>query len=64
MCDHWCRTQGGMHDFAAPTYGRSTESIVWCCCCCCCPQVVASLQELYDRHKGSYGWQDRPLSIE
>jgi hypothetical protein len=27
-------------------------------------QVVSSLQELYDRQKGSYGWQDRPLSIE
>lgn len=27
-------------------------------------QVVESLQQLYDRHKGSYGWADRPLSIE
>eukprot|EP00882_Tetradesmus_deserticola_P018110 GHRQ01019435.1.p1 GENE.GHRQ01019435.1~~GHRQ01019435.1.p1 ORF type:complete len:285 (+),score=101.13 GHRQ01019435.1:382-1236(+) len=27
-------------------------------------QVVAQLQELYDRHKASYGWADRPLIIE
>jgi hypothetical protein len=27
-------------------------------------QVVAALAALYDRHKGSYGWEDRPLSIE
>jgi hypothetical protein len=27
-------------------------------------QVVAALQELYDRHKAAYGWADRPLSIE
>jgi len=26
--------------------------------------VVAGLQALYDRHKGEYGWADRPLSIE
>ncbi|KAI8473144.1 MAG: diacylglycerol acyltransferase-domain-containing protein [Monoraphidium minutum] len=26
--------------------------------------VLSSLQELYDRHKASYGWADRPLSIE
>lgn len=35
-----------------------------CVCGCVCVQVVKSLQEMYDRHKGSYGWQDRPLSIE
>jgi hypothetical protein len=28
------------------------------------PQVVAALQDLYDRHKASYGWADRPLVIE
>jgi 2-acylglycerol O-acyltransferase 2 len=27
-------------------------------------QVVEALQDLYDRHKASYGWGDRPLSIE
>lgn len=27
-------------------------------------QVVAQLQALYDRHKASYGWEDRPLVIE
>lgn len=27
-------------------------------------QVVAALQDLYDRHKASYGWADRPLVIE
>ncbi|WIA23591.1 hypothetical protein OEZ85_000302 [Tetradesmus obliquus] len=27
-------------------------------------KVVAQLQELYDRHKASYGWADRPLVIE
>ena len=27
-------------------------------------QVMVSLQEMYDRHKGTYGWQDRPLVIE
>eukprot|EP00877_Chromochloris_zofingiensis_P005689 jgi/Chrzof1/15120/Cz09g27290.t1_DGAT2D[v5.2] len=27
-------------------------------------QVVNALQDLYDRHKASYGWQDRPLEIE
>lgn len=37
-----------------------------CCCVLLCVvlQVVKSLQEMYDRHKGSYGWEDRPLSIE
>lgn len=30
----------------------------------CAVQVVQSLQALYDKHKGSYGWEDRPLSIE
>lgn len=34
------------------------------CVCVTFMQVVKSLQEMYDRHKGSYGWQDRPLSIE
>lgn len=27
-------------------------------------QVVQQLQELYDKHKASYGWADRPLMIE
>ena len=27
-------------------------------------QVVDALQALYDRHKASYGWADRPLVIE
>jgi 2-acylglycerol O-acyltransferase 2 len=27
-------------------------------------QVLDALQELYDRHKASYGWADRPLQIE
>jgi hypothetical protein len=27
-------------------------------------QVMEALQQLYDRHKASYGWADRPLSIE
>lgn len=26
--------------------------------------VVRGTQELYDRHKATYGWADRPLSIE
>ncbi len=27
-------------------------------------QVVQELQALYDRHKGEFGWEKRPLSIE
>ena len=27
-------------------------------------RVLEALQALYDRHKASYGWADRPLSIE
>eukprot|EP00878_Enallax_costatus_P001857 GHUV01002015.1.p1 GENE.GHUV01002015.1~~GHUV01002015.1.p1 ORF type:complete len:329 (+),score=100.81 GHUV01002015.1:293-1279(+) len=27
-------------------------------------QVVQQLQDLYDKHKASYGWADRPLMIE
>lgn len=26
--------------------------------------VVDEMQALYDRHKATYGWADRPLSIE
>jgi hypothetical protein len=26
--------------------------------------VVAELQAIYDRHRGTYGWADRPLVIE
>lgn len=37
----------------------SQSPAVWCAV-----QVVQSLQALYDKHKGSYGWEDRPLSIE
>eukprot|EP00775_Hariotina_reticulata_P011003 gene11003-11157_t len=27
-------------------------------------QVVAAMQDLYDRHKAKYGWENRPLVIE
>ena len=27
-------------------------------------QVMEALQDLCDRHKADYGWEDRPLSIE
>ena len=27
-------------------------------------QVIEALQDLYDRHRAEYGWEDRPLSIE
>jgi hypothetical protein len=27
-------------------------------------RVVTAVQELYDRHKAEYGWENRPLVIE
>lgn len=41
---------------ADPAYEATVEEVL--------ATVVQQLQELYDKHKASYGWENRPLSIE